>query len=152
MKQFDIKKVVAAVFVLFFGLMVYAAFSGNSDSTRDDLSGVIIAPPQDFFIIPVENNGQEFSLKAAALELEKAIQFHPEIKKIALQYQIGDADNYFLLDLNENTIQNTAKNEYGTIVQTTWIGSAIQRIQWCKSNGDFTPEGLSAPESRNLYH
>jgi len=116
------------------------------------LAGVILTPPPGYLIIPHENNDTVLSLKQIANELDKILKQHPEEKKICLKYTILGKNSFVLVDLTNDIIQKMAANATGTVVQTTWKRNVNERIRWCQRNGNFTPEGLAEPVSRNLYH
>ncbi len=137
---------------LLFFLLALASIPNNGDKKLSDLSGVILAPPQGYTIVALENQGRELTDRQAAQELQGLIERYPAEKKLALKFSHSGADGYIMVDLEKDFIQKIAANEFGTVVQTTWRGSARERLRWRLANGDFTPEGFAEPVSRNLYH
>ncbi len=135
--------------VLLFFLWIFSSLPQGTNHSLDELSGVILAAPPDYNIISLPG---EVTALDAAKALEKAYRDFPFEQKIGLKYEQNGNTNFLLLNRQASTIQQLATNTYGTVVQTTWRGAIDQRLQSGLSNGDFTPEGFSPPEEKNLYH
>lgn len=135
--------------VLLFFIWVFSALPGENNQPLDELSGVILAAPPGYKMIALPGDVTSLDLAQA---LEKAYRDFPFEKKLGLQYEQSGTTNFLLLNRQANIIQKLATNSYGTVVQTTWRGAIDQRLQSGLSSGDFTPEGFTPPEEKNLYH
>ncbi len=154
MKQMNLKKVLGSMVVLLLLLITGLSFYNNlgAKKSQPDLAGVILTPPPGYFLISLENGEKGLSLKEIADELDKILKQYSDKQKIGLKYRYSGKDSFVIVDLDKDIIQRLAANATGTVVETTWKKGVYERIRWCRLNGDFTPEGLAAPTTRNLYH
>lgn len=143
-------RIIAVLFIVVVLIGLYAALSFNDGSRRDQPTGVLLAAPPQYTSLNRELKPMTTNL--AARQLLKSIQAAPATKKFALKYLDDGDEKLLLVDLTADLIYKNAFNANGTIVQTTWRGSAKRRLSHAAISGDLNPEGLEGPSSRNLYH
>ena len=143
-------RMIAVFFIVVILIGIYAALSLDSTVEQDKPTGVLLAAPPDYSLL--SRTVEAMSINEAAIRLLNSLDDMPEQKKVALKYLQDGTEQLLLVDTGEDVIYNNAFNANGTIVQTTWRGSARQRLITAGRDGNLSPEGLEGPSRRNLYH
>ena len=113
----------------------------------DDLAGVMLAPPPGYAVV----ERGELTPAAAAAELDAQLR-RSTSGKVALRFQRGGSEVYWLADIGGDFLEERSAGPGGTRLQTVWKGRIRERLTWARSHGDFTVPGLPPPERKNLYH
>jgi hypothetical protein len=72
--------------------------------------------------------------------------------KLGIKYTSGGQEIIYLLDSESNIIRKREINVSGTLLEYTWRGVYLERLQYASENNTFNPPGFSAAEVKNLYH
>ena len=113
----------------------------------DELAGVLLAPPPGYALA----ERGELSPAAAAAELE-AQALRPGAGKVGLHFKRQGAEVYWLVDPEDDLIEERAAGPAGTRLQTVWEGGIPERLRWSRTHGTFDAPGLPPGERKNLYH
>ncbi len=137
---------VAALAALFvFGRFFLAQLA--TAPQRQELAGVVAAPPPGFAIEPHGALAPE----AAATALADLTAARPG-RPVGVRFELSSDTLYWLVDPQQERIEERRAGAAGTRTATVWQGGVGARLAWARVHGDFAAPGLPAPERRNLYH
>ncbi len=138
---------VAAALAALFLLGRFFLSQLSTASPRQELAGVVAAPPPGF---EIEERGP-LSPREAAAALASLAAARPG-RAVGVRFQLGGDTLYWLADPGGDRIEERRAGAAGTRTATVWSGAVGARLGWARDHGDFAAPGLPAPERKNLYH
>ena len=134
-----IASVLTAMFV------VLNPFNRPEETMERGLASIEFVVPGDYTVL----NLGETTLKTAAERLLVAIEAEA---KVAAVFSLAGDEIQFLVDINDDIIDERVTGRYGTLQRVFWRGSVRKRLQWATKHGNFEVPGMPPPEKRNPYH
>lgn len=132
-------------------IMFFQAQNRDKSGSKklDNKSGVHLAVPPGYIKLDFINNGQVNIKQSVAKTFLNAGK---NADKLAIKIEKEGGFTLYLLEWEKDVIRERLVNEYGTIVQTEWLGGVSQRLNFALKAGKFTPPGMPGGVMKNLYH
>ncbi len=147
------KKIVIPIVIIFLAITGYFFMTQLGSQRPDDVSAVLYQPPGGYYILHADNDGAGESLAGISRTLLDYMRENPDKQQIGIRFSRQNApENYILVDLGEDVIEERTTSSSGTKTRTVWPGRAKERLEWATANGTFTVDGFPPPKHSNLYH
>ena len=134
---------IAAVLTAMF--VVLNLFNRPEETMERGLASIEFVVPGDYTVL----NLGEATMKTAAERLLVAVG--AEDKVAAVFSRAGD-EIQFLVDTNDDIIDERVTGRHGTLQRVFWRGSVKKRLEWATEYGNFEVPDMPPPEKRNPYH
>ncbi len=133
--------------------LIYSFVTNFGEPSKpSELSAVIYKPSPDFQMIETSFAPINNLKKEASVILLQYLENHPENKKFALPYTNENEPAYFLINLDNRTIEHRYTSEGGAKVKAVWRNKVMERLQHATKTSSFKPPNTTPPEISNLYH
>ncbi len=144
---------IAAVVLMTAYIGYYFLTQGLGEKPTDELSGIILDPPPDFYIIDQRADDVRLAFSTALDELLRLQRRSPERDKIGIRYVSKDGgEAHLLLDSKAQNLELVERKAAGTAVKSVWVGGLERRLAYFRQSGNLEPPGLSSVQRQNLYH
>lgn len=146
------KSILYVLIICAIAYLSFTVFKPSETGGRIDYKSAIkLDIPPDY-----KNLSENFN-SAVADEKQVADLFmknlnHSGVSKLGVKYRSEGQEIIYLLDSEDKTIRKREINISGTLMEYTWRGAYLERLQYAIENNQFNPPGLSAAEIKNLYH
>lgn len=120
--------------------------SNRPEETGDrGLASIEFVVPGDYTVLDLG----EATLQAAAEQLLLAVRAKD---KIAAVFSRSGDEIQFLVDVNDDIIDERVTGRHGTLQRVFWRGSVRKRLEWAAEHGNLEVPDMPPPEKRNAYH